>query len=158
MAGGSRMARKCIRQKYPAGSLEIHVPQLFCPVRSFWGGVSVAWCAQVNSSSQNSQGQGTPISAGVRRDASDGTEPTDSELTALGGVRLDRFRKPAAALRSCFRRASGAPPHIACTRMRRARGREPWLPSLLKPQTTKGRGDRGHGEKGFPYPRRLGPE
>ena len=36
MAEGSRMVRKCICHKYPTGSLEIHVPQLFCPVCSFW--------------------------------------------------------------------------------------------------------------------------
>ena len=36
MPGGARMVRKCICRRYPEGSLEIHVPQLFCPVCSFW--------------------------------------------------------------------------------------------------------------------------
>ena len=39
VAAGSRMVRMCIGEKYPAGSLEIHVPHVFCPVSSFWGNV-----------------------------------------------------------------------------------------------------------------------
>ena len=37
VAEGSGMVRGCICYKYPAGSPEIHVPQLLCPVCSFWG-------------------------------------------------------------------------------------------------------------------------
>ena len=37
LARGSRMARKCIFERYPEGSLGIHAPQLFCRVCSFWG-------------------------------------------------------------------------------------------------------------------------
>ena len=36
MSGGPRMVRNCICYGCPAGSFEIHVPQLFCPVCSPW--------------------------------------------------------------------------------------------------------------------------
>ena len=36
VAGDSRMIRRCMCDKYPEGSLEIHVPQMFCPVRGLW--------------------------------------------------------------------------------------------------------------------------
>ena len=32
--GGSRMIRKCICEKYPDGLLGIHVPRMFCAVRT----------------------------------------------------------------------------------------------------------------------------
>ena len=35
MARGWKIVRKCISGKYPEASLEIHAPQLFCPVCSF---------------------------------------------------------------------------------------------------------------------------
>ena len=34
MSGGSRMIRWCMCDKYPEGSLEIHAPQIFCPLYS----------------------------------------------------------------------------------------------------------------------------
>ena len=36
MAAGATMVRCCICADYPADSLELHVPQLFCPVCSLW--------------------------------------------------------------------------------------------------------------------------
>ena len=39
MAGGARMVRGCICDRYPPGSLEIHVPQLFCPTCVLWGAI-----------------------------------------------------------------------------------------------------------------------
>ena len=39
MAGGARLVRRCICERYPPGSLEIHVPQLFCPTCVLWDAI-----------------------------------------------------------------------------------------------------------------------
>ena len=37
MSRGSRMIRRCICEKCPDGSLEMHAPQMVCPLCSLWG-------------------------------------------------------------------------------------------------------------------------
>ena len=39
MAGGARMVRGCICEQHPPRSLEIHVPQMFCPTCVLWGAI-----------------------------------------------------------------------------------------------------------------------
>ena len=36
MAAGSRMVRVCVCEEYAQGSLELHVPQLYCPLCHLW--------------------------------------------------------------------------------------------------------------------------
>ena len=36
MAGAARIVRQCICERYPAGSLKIHLPQLYCPACVLW--------------------------------------------------------------------------------------------------------------------------
>ena len=149
-AGGPRMIRKCVCNEYPAGLLEIHVPQLSCPVCSLRANVR----HRVRADEQLFPGLTGPGAADKRRSAPGHFRIGDSRPTRgpqhRQAGRPDPYWRPAAASRNCLRQASGAPPHIGHTWIRDRRRQ--------KPRTTKGRGDRGRGEKGILDPRRLVPE
>ena len=163
MAGSSRTARRRLCDKYPNGSLERYVPPCTLVCRLFTrytfhgrsaryllsGETSAAACARANNYARGFLGRVSPISSEAQRDASDGERPTDSEPAASGGERPNPYLAPATASHSCLKQASDTPLHIAYIWIRGRWRRKLRLPPPSGLRTTKGRGDRGRGRKGF---------